>query len=117
MKAHDRPDPETRVGFASFRRVEDDDYDVLADGIVVGHILRAAASPEGDAGPLGIMRIACPRTATWRRARPRWRRLLGVGGGSTGVFLGDSGFLRRVLIKSVRTCTPKRRFAAGIRLQ
>jgi len=25
----------------------DDDYDVLADGVVVGRIFRAAASPEG----------------------------------------------------------------------
>jgi hypothetical protein len=26
----------------------DDDYDVLADGVVVGRIMRAAASPEGS---------------------------------------------------------------------
>ena len=27
---------------------KEDDYDVLADGIVVGRIFRAAASPEGS---------------------------------------------------------------------
>ena len=27
---------------------DDDDYDVLADGVVVGRIMRAAASPEGS---------------------------------------------------------------------
>jgi hypothetical protein len=26
----------------------DDDYDVLADGVVVGRIMKAAASPEGS---------------------------------------------------------------------
>jgi hypothetical protein len=50
--------------------MRDDDSDVLANGAVVGR------------SPLGIMRIARPRTDTRRRARPRWRRSLGVGGGN-----------------------------------
>jgi hypothetical protein len=27
--------------------LSDDDYDVLADGVVVGRIMKAAAAPEG----------------------------------------------------------------------
>jgi hypothetical protein len=32
------PDPQARVGFSPVRRMERDDFDLLADGIVVGRI-------------------------------------------------------------------------------
>src|SRR5499427_9461246 len=46
----------------------DDDYDVLADGVVVGRIFKVR--PHAD-------------TAMSRRARPRWRRSPRAGGGSS----------------------------------
>jgi hypothetical protein len=56
----------------------DEDFDVLADGAVVGRIMKVHAAPVDRLGsgrlPSGIMRIARRRTATPRRARPRWRR-------------------------------------------
>jgi hypothetical protein len=66
---------------------KEDDFDVLADGVVVGRIMKAAASPV-DAPWLwtlvfGLTRIAHRPTAMPRRARPRWRRSRGVGDGST----------------------------------
>jgi hypothetical protein len=36
-----------RASASRFRRVNDDDFDVLADGVVVGRIFNAAASPVG----------------------------------------------------------------------
>jgi hypothetical protein len=61
------------------------DYDVLADGVVVGRIFKANAVPVGnavdvDAGPLDIIRTARPRTATQQRARPLWRLSRRAGG-------------------------------------
>jgi hypothetical protein len=58
----------------------DDDYDVLADGVVVGRIMKAAAKSP-DASWLWAARR---RTATRRRARQRWPRSPRVGGGSKG---------------------------------
>src|SRR6516164_8920766 len=46
----------------------DDDFDVLTDGAVVG----------------GIMKTARQRTATQQRARPRWPHSRRAGGGSDG---------------------------------
>jgi hypothetical protein len=48
-----------------------DDYDVLADGIVVGRIMKAAAWAHRGCGrsPTVSMKIARRRTATSRRAR------------------------------------------------
>jgi hypothetical protein len=37
-----------RASASRFRRVNDDDFDVLADGVTVGRIFRAAASPVGS---------------------------------------------------------------------
>ena len=37
--------PQARISFSSLRRVDDDDYDVLAEGVIVGRIMKAAASP------------------------------------------------------------------------
>ena len=52
----------------------DDDYDVLADGVVVGRILKVHAAPVGPPWmwtlAFGITRIERRRTATRRRARP-----------------------------------------------
>jgi hypothetical protein len=36
-------------GLALVQRVEDDDYDVLVDGVVIGRIFKAAESPVGTA--------------------------------------------------------------------
>jgi hypothetical protein len=74
---------------------DDDDYDVLADGAVVGRIFNSHAGPVGSQwmwtlafGHHGgrklsaTMRIARRHTATSLPARPRWRRSLRLGGGS-----------------------------------
>jgi hypothetical protein len=50
----------------------DEDYDVLADGIVVGRIMKAAAVQVGSPW-------MCPPTTMRRHARPRWRRSRRVG--------------------------------------
>src|SRR5262245_52636745 len=62
----------------------DDDYDVLADGVVVGRIMRSAARQSDSHGygrwPMATTKTARRRTATRRRARPlaafakSWRR-------------------------------------------
>jgi hypothetical protein len=49
----------------------DDDYDVLADGVVVGRIFHAAASPVGSPW-MWTLAFGRPPTATKRRARLRW---------------------------------------------
>ena len=42
------PDPQARLGLALVRSVEcDEDYDVLADGIVIGRVMKAPAAPLG----------------------------------------------------------------------
>src|SRR5262249_12502302 len=52
----------------------DDDYDVLADGVVVGCISKANAAPVGSPWMWtlrsAITRIVCPLTAMLRVARP-----------------------------------------------
>jgi len=40
-------DPQAGIYFAPIRRWNDDDYDVLANGRVVGRIMHAAAAPVG----------------------------------------------------------------------
>jgi hypothetical protein len=63
----------------------DDDYDIIADGAVVGRIFHAAASPVGSPWMWTlIFGYHEDRTTTYgyQHARPRWRRSLGVGGGS-----------------------------------
>jgi hypothetical protein len=51
----------------------DNDFDVLREGVVVGRIFKANAAPCRGSGhcPLGITKIARRRTAMRRRARPR----------------------------------------------
>jgi hypothetical protein len=58
------------------RECSEDDFDVLADGVVVGRIMKAEAVPLAQMWTLavGITRIVRRRTATKRRARPRWRQ-------------------------------------------
>jgi hypothetical protein len=55
----------------------DDDFDVLADGAVVGRIFKANASPVGSPWMwtliFDITKTARRRMATRRGARPRWR--------------------------------------------
>jgi hypothetical protein len=62
----------------------DDDFDVLANGVVVGRIFKANASPVGHRGcghwPLGITKIERPHMAMPRLERLRWRRLPRAGG-------------------------------------
>ena len=63
----------------------DDDYDVLCNGVVVGRIMQAAAVPVWACRGCGRSRSETTRTARRRmampqRARPRWRRLQRAGG-------------------------------------
>src|SRR5215831_17274204 len=61
----------------------DDDYDVLAEDIVVGRIMKAAAAPVGQPWlwtlAYGHHEDRTPSTATSRRARLRCRRSLRAG--------------------------------------
>jgi hypothetical protein len=50
---------------------KDDDYDVLADGMVVGRIMKAAASPVGAPWPWTLT-----GTESFRISRPPWLYLL-----------------------------------------
>jgi hypothetical protein len=63
----------------------DDDYDVLADGVLVGRIFNAAASPVVRCGcgrcSVASTRTARRRTALRRRARLRWQRSRRAGRG------------------------------------
>jgi hypothetical protein len=40
----DNADPEARIAFPPIRRMGEDDFEVLADGVVVGRIMKAAAA-------------------------------------------------------------------------
>src|SRR5262245_11054665 len=65
----------------------DDDYDVLADGEVVGRIFKANAVPVGSAWMWTLAfwhHVARRPTATPRTARRRWRHSPRAGGGSSG---------------------------------
>jgi len=64
----------------------DGDFDVLADGTIVGRIMKAAAVPVGMSW---MWTLAF--TASRRRARPRWRRSRRAGGGSSAVEAEDCG--------------------------
>ena len=44
-KIDDAARPQARLSFRSSGEWSDDDYDVLADGVVVGRIMKAAAKP------------------------------------------------------------------------
>src|SRR5262249_8817232 len=65
----------------------DDDFDVLADGVVVGRIMKGRQCRWGSPGcgrsPSDIMRSARRRTPTRRPARPPWLLSAGAGGGSS----------------------------------
>jgi hypothetical protein len=67
----------------------DDDYDVLADGAVVGRSSTPTPRLLGRRGcgrsPSGTTRTARRRTAMSQHGRPRWRRSRKVGGASKGV--------------------------------
>src|SRR5437763_15965940 len=64
-----------------------DDYDVLADGIVVGRIMRAIAAPVGSPWfghwPTVTIATADRPTAMPLPARTRWRRSRKAGDGSS----------------------------------
>jgi hypothetical protein len=64
----------------------DDDYDVVADGGVIGRIMKAVAVPVGMSWmwtlAMAIMRTARQRTATRQRGRPRWPPSPRAGGGN-----------------------------------
>src|SRR5262249_53769282 len=70
----------------------DEDYDVHADGIVVGRIMKAAAAPVSQhcygRSPTPTTKTACRRTATRSRARLRWQRSPRAGGGNRVALLG-----------------------------
>jgi hypothetical protein len=65
----------------------DDDYDVLADGVVVGRIFKAEASPPGSPWlwtlTYGFHEDRMPTHGYSRRARLRWQRSPRAGGGSS----------------------------------
>jgi hypothetical protein len=73
-------------GSRSSGQWSDEDYDVLADGIVIGRVMKAAAAPVGTPWlwtlASGSMRTARQRTATSRRARLLWRDSPRAGGAS-----------------------------------
>jgi hypothetical protein len=58
-----------------------DDFDVAADGAVVGRIFKANAAPVGSPWMWTLMKAARQRTAMRRHARRLWRSLR-VGDGS-----------------------------------
>jgi hypothetical protein len=64
----------------------DDDYDVLADGVVVGRIMKAAVVPVGMSWMWTLSfehhEDRTPTHGCEPRARPRWRRSQKAGGGS-----------------------------------
>src|SRR5262249_17050952 len=65
----------------------DEDFDVLADGAVVGRIMKVHAAPVGSPWMWtlafgGTTRTARRRTAAGRRGRSRWRHSRRGGGGS-----------------------------------
>ena len=64
----------------------DDDYDVLAGGVVIGRILKSAAAPVGTPWlwtlAYGHHEDRTPTTAMSRRARLRWQRSPRAGGGN-----------------------------------
>ncbi len=45
--ANDPTDPQARLGEPTIGEWNDDDHDVLSDGVVVGRILKVHAVPEG----------------------------------------------------------------------
>jgi hypothetical protein len=53
------------------RECSEDDFDVIADGVVVGRIMKAAAVPLEQSWMWTL--AARRRTATRRRAKARWR--------------------------------------------
>jgi hypothetical protein len=63
----------------------EDDYDALADGVVVGRIVKANASPVGASWmwtlAFGHHEARTPRTAMLRRARPLWPHSLRLAAG------------------------------------
>src|SRR5262245_56776660 len=72
----------------------EDDFDVLADGIVVGRLFKSLVAPVGMpwlwALAFGTMRVVTRRAAMLRPARPRWRRSTRAGGGDnffSGLFI------------------------------
>src|SRR5262245_10321285 len=72
-----------------FGEWNEDDFDVLAAGVVVGRITKVHAAPVGSPWmwnwPSGNVKIGRQDMATRRRARPRWRRSRRAGGGSSAV--------------------------------
>jgi hypothetical protein len=64
----------------------DGDFDVLANGEIVGRIYKANAAPVRASWMWtlvsGTTTVAARRTGMLRRARPPWRRSLRVGGGN-----------------------------------
>jgi hypothetical protein len=71
----------------------DDDYDVLADGAVVGRILKVHAAPVGSPWmwtlAFGHHEAARQDTAMWRPARPRWRHSRSHGDGGEKGYSGS----------------------------
>jgi hypothetical protein len=63
----------------------DDDFDMLANGEVVGRILKVNAAPVGSpwmwALAFGYRRDRAPNHGMQQRARPPWLRLPRAGGG------------------------------------
>src|SRR5262249_7074611 len=73
------------AAFARPLHRSDDDYDVLADGTVVGRIFLSNASPVGTPWMWTLaagQHTGRRRTAMLRLATPRWRRSRKAGSGS-----------------------------------
>ena len=74
---------------------KDDDFDVLADGAVVGRILKVHAAPVGSPRmwtlAFGHHEDRTPTHGYAASARPRWRRSPRAGGGSKSVLRSQTG--------------------------
>ena len=73
----------------------ENDYDVLADGVVVGRIVKAAASPEDKPWMWTLLLYHEGRTPAHgyeTHARQRWRHSQKAGGGSSSKILRQVRF-------------------------
>jgi hypothetical protein len=86
----------------------EDDYDVVADGIMVGRIMKATAAPEGTPWfwtlAYGHRGTVGEPTATPRHAKERWRRSNAYVAGSLPGWLHRAENIGSALKRAVNVC-------------